>query len=225
MESILNHDHTVKKVINASQNAYRVGLPHYYVYLHKLNGQVFYVGKGSHDRVIRVAGRSKLWYETAFGKEIEVEIVTGLITQTEALEKENTLINQYTQSINKIFSKPKQVTCFSRNGTIIKNYSCINEVMKDGFKPGCVKLCCDKQRGLHKNCIWMYTSEYQRTGFFYKAVSNHSLTILQKDKTGNTIRELLTAAAFSKFGFNPKLIQQVCRGKKKSHLGYTFQYK
>lgn len=71
----------------------------------------------------------------------------------------------------------------------------------------------------------MYASEFQRVGFQYKVASNHSKIIVQKTKNGTFIRELLTAEAFAEFRFNPKIIQQVCTGAKKSHKNYVFSYK
>lgn len=109
METILKHDTFIKGVIRESRNAYIVGQPYYYVYAHKIAGEIFYIGKGSHDRVIRTAGRSKKWYETAFGKDVEVIILTDLITQVEALEQENNLIGLHKNSINKLFSKQPPV--------------------------------------------------------------------------------------------------------------------
>tara|TARA_R110000868_G_scaffold8307_3_gene43387 strand:- start:7431 stop:8108 length:678 start_codon:yes stop_codon:yes gene_type:complete len=225
METILKHAAFIKEVIRESRNAYTIGQPYCYVYAHKIAGEIFYIGKGSHDRVIRIAGRSKKWYETAFGKDIEVTILTGLINEVEALEQENNLISLHKNLINKLFSKQPSVLCFNRTGVIHKHYNKLNDVQQNGFKPDCVRKCCNGERGIHKNYVWMYTSEFQRVGFQHKVASNHSKNIVQKTKDGIFIRELLTAEAFVEFGFNPKNIQQVCTGAKKSHKDYVFAYK
>lgn len=225
METILNCSQDIKDIICDSRKAYNAGKPHFYVYVHKIDNEIFYIGKGSHDRVIRTSGRSKRWYETAFGNNICVDIIAHSLIQSEALAKENELINLYKDCINKIFNKPVKIICFTREGEFIKTYDKINDVTKDGFKPSCVKQCCNKERGIHKNYIWMYNSEYQKTGFSYKKARNHSREIIQTRLDGEYVRTLRTAQAFALYGFDPKIIQQVCTHQKKTHLGNVFKYK
>lgn len=226
METILNSTKEVKNFINKSLIAFRSRIPYHYVYTHSTNGVVFYVGKGSHNRAIKVKGRGISWYEFAFNKSIEVNIVSELLSNTEALQLEQDLINKYSNTcINKQIAKPKEIVCLTRTGDLVKEYTCCNAVQYDGFKPDCVKRCCDSDRGLHSNKVWMYKDEYLKNGFAYKQAQNHARIIIQKTLQDEIIRELLTAEAFVEFGFKPKNIQQVCVGKKKSHMGFIFCYK
>ena len=84
MKNILDCTDKIKEIINNSRHAYNNGNLYFYVYTHSIEGKVFYVGKGSHDRAVRIAGRSKQWYKTAFNQSIEVSIISELITQKEA---------------------------------------------------------------------------------------------------------------------------------------------
>lgn len=225
MENILKCNSQVKKCINDSIKAYRKGDLYHYVYLHSIAGQVFYVGQGSHDRAIRIYGRSKKWYETAFNNKITVTIVTSLISKQESLEIERNLINQYTNCINQKVRISDKILCFTRNGIQLKEYDSFKHLEQEGFHPSCVGACCNKNRGLHKNYVWMYKQDYEKNGFSYKQAVCHPKIIIQETLKGKVIRELLTAQAFVQYGFNPKNIQQVCKGDKKSHKGYVFKYK
>lgn len=226
METILKCSNKIKEITWSSTKAYRKKEPYHYVYTHSIEGIVFYIGKGSHNRAIKVDGRSTYWYKYAFGKKIEVNIVSPLIKEKDALNIENSLILKYKATcINIDFRDSNAVLCFTREGEIIKRYKCIKDTYSDGFTTSFVRKCCIGERGLHKNKIWMFENDYNEKGLFSKIAINHPKIIIQKTKEGKIIRELLTAVAFEKFGFKIKNIQQVCVGKKKSHSGFIFYYK
>lgn len=226
---ILNANARVKLKINQSIKNYLKGVPEYsYVYLHKVDGIIKYVGLGAHDRAVRKKGRSKKYYELMIGVNIEVEIISELLTRVNAsqLEKEtikkyrNTCINDQLKYSNKIYSG---VLRFSREGEIQKEYSYLIDVTKDGYSGSSVTQCCNGARGLHKNLCWMYKEDYLKYGFRAKEAINHPLKI-QQLQDNIVVRELLTAQAFKQFGLNPNNIQQVCKGKKQTHAGYVFRY-
>lgn len=188
-----------------------------------------YVGRGSHDRAIRVNGRSIFWYTTLTEHLdlIEVEVATGYLSLREAEKEEKKYIQLYKDTCinlqhNGDLGVP--VMSFTRDGNLVKEYDYLSAVVEDGFAPGCVSGCCQGNRGLHKNLVWMFRKDYLKTGFQHKYAANHSKMIEQIDDKGVVVRSLLTAQAFSVFGFDPKNIQQVCTGSKKSHAGFVFRY-
>lgn len=69
----------------------------YYVYTHSLNGEIFYVGKGSGTRVKRLTYRSERWKEIVGDKSIDVEvnIVARFHAGKEAYDFEKKLIELY----------------------------------------------------------------------------------------------------------------------------------
>lgn len=72
----------------------------YYVYTHKKNGVIVYIGKGQGDRCFQSKMRTDKW-TTAFRNSIpEVEIVKKFNTEAEALEYEKCLIEDLKPSLN-----------------------------------------------------------------------------------------------------------------------------
>lgn len=68
----------------------------YYVYLHKkLNGEVFYVGKGKGRRAFKNNRRSTLWNYTKDKYGLQIEIYEDNLSESEALSLEMELIKQF----------------------------------------------------------------------------------------------------------------------------------
>jgi len=216
----------VKRIVNDSVKTFNKGdIKYCYVYLHKINNTVFYVGMGAHNRDITTKGRSTKWYEKAILEQVDVVIVAHGLTRREAMTIEAQYIKQYKDvCINQQLFRDSKILCINREGQVVKKYDRQSEVNKDGFYANCVGKCCDRSRGLHKNHYWMYEDDYNSNGVLHLQAKNHAKYIQQLSKEGIIIRELLTAKAFEEFGFNAKLIQQVCTGSKKTHLSYKFQY-
>ena len=78
----------------------------YYVYLHRnLQGQVFYVGKGTRNRCLQSCNRSKTWKEIAINGWV-YQIVKSDLTNEEALLLERDLIAIYKSHIvNRVSSQ------------------------------------------------------------------------------------------------------------------------
>lgn len=47
------------------------------------------------------------------------------------------------------------------NGVLINTFSCISEVLKLGFMPCKVSMCCNNLRKTHKGYRWMFLSDYE----------------------------------------------------------------
>lgn len=69
----------------------------YFVYTHrkKTTGEVFYVGKGLSNRPWKMTGRSEAWEKIAKTHGVTVEIVGRFIIDTQAIEEETRIINEY----------------------------------------------------------------------------------------------------------------------------------
>ena len=69
----------------------------FYVYLHrsKIDGHVFYVGKGTGRRAVGKVGRSKFWQAAAKKHGVIVEIVESNLQEWAAFELESSLISLY----------------------------------------------------------------------------------------------------------------------------------
>lgn len=224
---MLNSNKKIQSICNRSITAYQNKLPYHYVYVHKLDDVVIYVGKGSFNRAVRIAGRSDKWYKFTYNRtsEIKVEIITDLLENKEALILEKETIRKYKNTcINQQIGLQRNIACLTREGDLIKIYKSTIELVMDGHRLSNVIKCCEKERGLQNNLVWMYEEEYNSKAFNYKKATNHSKWIIQKTKDNRFVRKLLTANAFANFGFRPKIIQQVCVGKKKSHYGFIFSY-
>lgn len=224
---ILKSNTELRNIINESIRRCRTGNKEYcYVYLHKVNGIVFYVGMGSSDRAVRVAGRSNLWYKTAMPDTVVVEIVYYFLTREDGELKEQEQIALYPTAINYRYDNLNKlpIVQLTKKGEFVRNFTCIKDTEHEGFYSSCVEQCCNGERGIHKNFVWMFKSEYDSKGFQYKSASNHPRWIEQSTKEGTIVRKLLTAQAFEKFGFSKKNIQQVCTGSKLSHNGFIFKY-
>jgi hypothetical protein len=224
IQGVLKCSKEVRSIINTSIRLYRQGnLEYCYVYTHSIGGVITYIGAGSGDRVIRMAGRSMKWYDTFLGKEVAVSIVSSLLPRRNAEKLESSLIKQQPTCINERVLNT--ILRFDRQGNLEAEYEEAIQVEKDGYKGSLVIQCCKGTRGLHLNKHWMYRENYERFGFTFKAAINHAQYIEQVDRlTGIVIRKLLTAQAFEQFGYSPKVIQQVCTGHKKTHLGFQFRY-
>lgn len=225
---ILKSSLETREIVNQSIRKFlREADDYCYVYLHKINDIVFYVGMGSHDRAVRVMGRSNLWYKTAILEKVTVEIINHSLTREQGLIIEQELIKKYSDTVinyqyDNLHTIP--VIQFDRKGNKIREYNSVSETEDSGFYPNCVDQCCQGQRGLHNNFVWMYKDDYDKRGFQMKSAPTHPKTVQQVDLQGKIIRTLNTASEFVEFGFKVKNIQQVCKGKKKSHGGFIFKY-
>lgn len=225
---ILKSTKEIRDIVNMSNKKFKENLPDYcYVYLHKINDIVFYVGTGSHDRAVRIPGRSSLWYKTVAGEKVTVEIPVYNLTRDEGEKTEKEYIKQYsTTVINQQFTSYNLIPVlqFSRDGKLIKEYPSLISTENDGFWSTNISECCKGVRGLHNNFVWMYKDDYEKNGFRAKIGLTHPKIIEQIDKQGNSVRKLTGSSAFEKYGFSASNVQQVCRGGKKSHLGFKFKY-
>ena len=228
--NILKHSPKVRAMMTRSTDLYKQGNPnHFYVYQHSKGHRVYYIGMGSHDRAVRVAGRSRKWNELAKPEELTVRIISSLTSYELAEKIEQQQIQIFKSAVNDQLTATKgncfdPVLQFNREGDLIARYGSIAVPALLGFSHSCIKSCCNGERGLHKNFVWMYNSDYEKNGFTYKKTVNETRKIQQISSEGNIVRELLTASAFEKFGLSPKNIQQVCAGAKKSHQGFYFRY-
>jgi hypothetical protein len=184
---------------------------------------------GSHDRAVRVAGRSAAWNNLADLEQINVIIISNLTSCEKADIIEKQQIQIFDKAVNTQHSFDRghcfdPILQFSRDGELRAKYLSATDAQLLGFSNGCIRACCDGTRGLHKNFIWMYQSDYNKFGFRHTVKPNEVKLIQQVSLDGQVIRELSPASAFNQFGFTTKNVQQVCTGQKKSHGGFRFKY-
>ena len=72
------------------------------VYLHRADGEVFYVGKGQAHRAVNNVQRNPVWHAVIKAhRYFDVEIVAWFDTEAEALERESAEILRHTPRANK----------------------------------------------------------------------------------------------------------------------------
>lgn len=72
----------------------------YYVYIHKLNGVVVYIGKGSGERALKWYRTKPEHSELILNNSIEIEIVANNLTEENALLIEDALIKRLNPRFN-----------------------------------------------------------------------------------------------------------------------------
>jgi hypothetical protein len=109
-------------------------------------------------------------------------------------------------------------------GNLLKEYSSISEVVIDGFNSTSVCACCNNKRHQLKGFQWMNKSDYvESNDYSFKRALTSKLQIDCFDINGNHIKTYESINATSKDGFLSKNVQQVLKGKKKSHKKFIFK--
>lgn len=104
----------------------------YYVYAHfDINGDVFYIGKGTAKRAWQKTNRSSGWNEVA-EKGYTVEIITKDLTSSEAIELESAMISYYKEK-GKLINKVTK-----HEGTVIKYEDAVKVFKYDVDSPSCL---------------------------------------------------------------------------------------
>lgn len=117
------------------------------------------------------------------------------------------------------------VVCLNSNGEFIKEYGSSTEAIQDNFACQTVTACCKNKRKQHKGFIFIYKRDYNPTKVYS---IKPSVTDPKKthcfDLQGNFIKEYPSSQSTAADGYNPKNVQQVCLGQKKTHQSKIFKY-
>ncbi len=208
-------------------------LNYFYVYQHKRkdNNQIIYIGKGSHYRGLQTSGRSNIWNDYYLQYGINVDIMQNNLTQENALQLEKETIKQigFENLINYEYghdpSISESIICLDKQGNFIKKYESADEAEIDGFNAGTIRsTCLGKSRYTYMDYLWLYEKNYIiNKDYSFKRKKNSKRKVKRIDSEGN-IKIYESASKTFEDGYNPKNVQQVCSGEKKSHKGHIFKY-
>ena len=125
------------------------------------------------------------------------------------------------------FKEVRPVLQYDLNGKLVKEYETINDAEKEGFNHSHIIGCCNERRNEHGGYVWVYKEDAARAEKrIYRA--NHKLyggkPITQIDLNGNEIAKFQSAKEPAKQGFCYSKITACCRGERKTHGGYKWEY-
>lgn len=126
----------------------------------------------------------------------------------------------------------RRVLQVSLDGTILKEYECMNDVKIYGFCPAKVGRCCRNKNHnfVHLNYIWVFKEDedtIERKVDLYKTVRNHTIrrVIVMKYPQMEFIGIYDSLAHVSKvFNIPKSCICLCCNNKQIQSKGYTFKY-
>lgn len=120
----------------------------------------------------------------------------------------------------------KPVVKLSLNGDFIDQYPSILFCSeKNEVKPTSVSACCLNKRHQLKGYKYVFLSDYEKNNIIITSGKNSKKQVNQIDLFSNEIICTYNSCAATKEnGFNPTNVGQVCRGEKKTHKGYKWEY-
>lgn len=112
-------------------------------------------------------------------------------------------------------------------GNIIKRWDSATEAEEiGGYNSNCISACCNGKRQLHNNYQWIFAYKYNPNKSYKYIPKGTSMRIYLaigiKDRKTYIHGIYSNGKELISEGFNPKLVQQVTSGYKKSHKGYAF---
>ena len=125
--------------------------------------------------------------------------------------------------------KSKPYNQIDKNCNIDKNYSCLNEAVRDGYTERLINECCRGLREQYKGFLWVYDDELENIDkeycdrIFNKKTPPMYYTILQYDLNNNFIKEYEYLAMVEKDGFKNSNVRDCCFGRKKQYKGYIWR--
>lgn len=110
-------------------------------------------------------------------------------------------------------------------GNVVKHWASATEAAELGnFDASCISACCRKQRHIHKSYQWIYENEFDETkDYTYYPGRTNSRIYLCLDIYGNYKKTYYSKDELILDGFNPKVVNQVANGTKKTHANYIFK--
>lgn len=88
-----------------------------------------------------------------------------------------------------------------------------------------ISACCLNKRHQLKNYIYRFLEDYETGNLNITTGKTSKKIINQLDlHTNEIIQTFNSAAETKKFGFSPVNVGQVCRGEKKTHKGFKWQF-
>ena len=118
------------------------------------------------------------------------------------------------------------ILCLDFNGNIIKEYNSLIETELDNFSSSIVSKCCKGKRIQHKGYQFIYKSNYiEKFDYTFIRSTTSKIEINSYDLNDKFIKSYKSIQDTSIDGFSPKNVQQVLKGKKKSHKNHFFKYK
>lgn len=169
----------------------------FYVYMHSIDGIVFYVGSSQlrlykeggyrtmHERAYLRCKREKVWKDFVNGRDFTVDIVGYYNSKEEVLKVEYDLIHDlldkpYANLVNKLGTVP--VFQFSLIGEFIREWNNVSDAAKslkiNRHSISCCLLGLNKQRTQAGGFLWSYTTDAPK---YFKT------KIIQKDLEGKIV--------------------------------------
>ena len=114
----------------------------------------------------------------------------------------------------------------SLKGELIQIYDSLSECAIDNDTTiSAVSAVCQNKRHQLKGFIYRYLKDYEKNDLKITTGKTSKKTVLQIDlHTNEVIRTFSSCSETKEFGFNPNNVSQVCRGSKKTHMGYKWKY-
>lgn len=112
-------------------------------------------------------------------------------------------------------------------GNVIKKWSSAQEAEEiGGYIASCINSCCNGKRQLHNNYQWIFAYNYNPNKSYEYVPKGTSMRIYLaigiRDNKSYIHGIYNSGNELTDNGFNPRLVQQVVTGYKKSHKGFAF---
>lgn len=112
-------------------------------------------------------------------------------------------------------------------GNVIKKWSSAQEAEEiGGYIASCINSCCNGKRQLHNNYQWIFAYNYNPNKSYEYIPKGTSMRIYLaigiRDNKSYIHGIYNSGNELTDNGFNPRLVQQVVTGYKKSHKGFAF---
>lgn len=120
------------------------------------------------------------------------------------------------------------IVCLEKDGTFVKKYNYLSEVVADGINISSVRRCLDCNHKTAKGYLFMRERDYLKYGAkkYCKKESTQKKPIVQCDLNGNKIAEFdSVSSASDETGFERSNISSNLIGSSKTCHGYIFVYK
>ena len=120
----------------------------------------------------------------------------------------------------------KKVVKLSLKGEFIEMYNSVLEAAVDNNTSGSAVSCsCLNKRHQLKGYVYRFLDDYEKGNLNITKGKTSKKMINKLDLHTNEILQTFNSASETKnFGFNPTNVSQVCRGVKKTHKGFKWQF-
>jgi group I intron endonuclease len=126
--------------------------------------------------------------------------------------------NEPILSTNSRFKQIEKVDLISNE--VLKVYPTLSSTKEDGYSPNLIWSCVENKRRSHKGFGWKYVGEKKMFG------EKLSITTprIQSVQRGKIVETYSYLSKVKEDGFSPSKVSECCKGKRKSHKGFSWQY-